>query len=115
VRHRKRAEEKKEESKMETKNMQELNQEEKNTQELNQDAMEKVSGGDSIEEAGKKLAGNIIKAALCPKSPDGNGKHKFVVCSYEEAGLSSGSWMAGLQAKKCIYCGRIIKENFMGH
>ena len=100
---------------METKNMQEPKKEEKSTQELNQDAMEKVSGGESIEEAGKKLAENIIKGVLCPKSPDGSGKHNFVVCSYEEAGLSSGGWMAGYQAKKCTYCGRIIKENFMGH
>ena len=100
---------------METNNMQELNQEEKNTQELNQDAMEKVSGGDSIEEAAKKLAENIIKATICSKSPDGSGKHNFVVCSFEEAGLSSGAWMAGYQGKKCTYCGRVIKDYFMGH
>ena len=40
---------------MEDKNVQELKKEEQNTQELNLDAMEKVSGGDSIEEIEKKL------------------------------------------------------------
>ena len=92
---------------METKNMQELKKEEKNTQELNLDTMEKVSGGDSIEEAGKKLADNLMKAFICSKSPD--GKHNLVGCSRSEAGISAAESFLYV-GKKCTYCGCIMKK-----
>ena len=94
---------------METKNKQELKKEEKNTQELNLDAMEKVSGGDSIEEAGKKLADNLMKAFICSKSPDGSGKHNLVGCSDSEAGISAAESFLYV-GKKCTYCGCIMKK-----
>ena len=92
---------------METKNKQELKKEEKNMQELNQEALEKVSGGDSIEEAGKKLAENLKKAFICSKSPD--GKHNLVGCSNSEAGISAAESFlyVGL---KCTLCGRVMKK-----
>jgi hypothetical protein len=92
---------------METKNAQELKKEEKNTQELNLDTMEKVSGGDSIEEAAKKLAENLAKGFICSKSPD--GKHNLVGCSDSEAGISAAESFlyVGL---KCTLCGRVMKK-----
>ena len=94
---------------METKNTQEQKKEEKNMQDLNQEALEKVSGGDSIEETEKKIAENLIKGFICSKSPDGSGKHNFVGCSRSEAGISAAESFlyAGL---KCTYCGRIMKK-----
>ena len=92
---------------METKNTQELKKEEKNTQELNLDTMEKVSGGDSIEEAAKKLAENLVKGFICSKSPD--GKHNLVGCSNSEAGISDAESFIYV-GKKCTLCGRVMKK-----
>jgi hypothetical protein len=109
VRHGKLVEQKQEENRMETKNTQELKKEEKNMQELNQEALEKVSGGDSIEEAAKKLAENIVKDFICPNSPDGSGKHNLVGCSNSEAGISDAESFLYV-GKKCTFCGRIMKK-----
>ena len=95
---------------MEDKNVQELKKEEQNTQELNLDAMEKVSGGDSIEEAAKKIAENVMKGFICSKSPDGSGKHNLVPCSRSEAGISAAESFCGVVGQKCIFCGRTRKK-----
>ena len=94
---------------MEDKNVQELKKEEQNTQELNLDTMEKVSGGDSIEEAGKKIAENVMKAFICSKSPDGSGKHNLVACSRREAGISDAESFLYV-GRKCTYCGITMKK-----
>ena len=92
---------------METKNAQELKKEEKNTQELNLDTMEKVSGGDSIEEAAKKIAENVMKGFTCSKSPD--GKHNLVACSRSEAGISAAESFLYV-GRKCTFCGVTMKK-----